>query len=844
MCCRDESRQYYVRSVKSKSATDGFLVLQKNGDKKSVKFIRYFTHRKTVYIWQEDMGNFCRLPDLSCNFPVTFFGGWCGWTEDEAKRVAAIYGPNKISVPMKPVIELVFREALNPFYIFQIFSVCIWFADVYYYYASVIIIMSVLSIAMDVYQTRKNQVALRNSIHSIEAVTVVRAVDKQVRPSTELVPGDIIVIPSGGCTVQCDSVLLSGNCIVNESSLTGESVPVTKTPLIVPKDSLTVDGYSLYDPKVHAKHTLFCGTTILQTRFYSGQEVKAVVLRTGFSTSKGQLVRSIMYPKPVDFEFTKDLLRFVGVLAAVALIGLVYTIVVMSLRGNDISKIIVRAFDLVTICVPPALPAAMTIGIIAAQSRLKKKGIYCISPSVINACGAINAVCFDKTGTLTEEGIDLHGIVQLDENLLGRSIRNVENFEPAVVKAMACCHSLTMVDGEVIGDPIDLILFRHTNWEINEPEVVEESGRYDLIPPTVVSNKQLKSEVGILRLFEFTSALQRMSVIVRELGSSEFILYCKGAPETIISLCDRWSVPSNFSSVLHSYTRRGFRVLAFATRKLELSFVKMQRIDRSEAEYNLQLLGLAVFENRLKQETAPAVYSLKVANIRSIMVTGDNIMTAVSNCLYQCCWRHGEKLLHFTPYIVSVAKECFILDHSLPLYLVKTKNTDDDLRLYYEKEESFDVSSSEETYMTPSSDTVLQMCASKFEGREYQFAIDGPTFAIIAKMFPQFLSRIAAMCNVFARMSPDQKTHLVNILQDMEYVVAMCGDGANDCGALKAAHAGISLSEAEASIASPFTSKCADVRCVSTVILEGRAALTTSFGVFKYMAGYSLIQFL
>ena len=71
----------------------------------------------------------------------------------------------------------------------------------------------------------------------------------------------------------------------------------------------------------------------------------------------------------------------------------------------------------------------------------------------------------------------------------------------------------------------------------------------------------------------------------------------------------------------------------------------------------------------------------------------------------------------------------------------------------------------------------------------------------------------------------------------------MCGDGANDCGALKAAHAGISLSEAEASVASPFTSKRPNISCVPDLIREGRAALVTSIGIFKYMAGYSLTQY-
>jgi cation-transporting ATPase 13A2 len=96
---------------------------------------------------------------------------------------------------------------------------------------------------------------------------------------------------------------------------------------------------------------------------------------------------------------------------------------------------------------------------------------------------------------------------------------------------------------------------------------------------------------------------------------------------------------------------------------------------------------------------------------------------------------------------------------------------------------------------------------------------------------------------VFARFSPDQKTQLVENYIDLDYITAMVGDGANDCGALKAAHAGISLSEAEASVASPFTSNKNTIECVPNVIREGRCALVTSFGVFKYMALYSIVQF-
>lgn len=96
---------------------------------------------------------------------------------------------------------------------------------------------------------------------------------------------------------------------------------------------------------------------------------------------------------------------------------------------------------------------------------------------------------------------------------------------------------------------------------------------------------------------------------------------------------------------------------------------------------------------------------------------------------------------------------------------------------------------------------------------------------------------------VFARFSPDQKSQLVEALQCVGYSVSMCGDGANDCGALKAAHAGIALSQAEASVASPFTSGLQNISCVPQLIREGRCALATSFGTFKFMMGYSITQF-
>lgn len=136
------------------------------------------------------------------------------------------------------------------------------------------------------------------------------------------------------------------------------------------------------------------------------------------------------------------------------------------------------------------------------------------------------------------------------------------------MQAIACCHSLTRIDNELTGDPLDVILFRETSWILEEPEIVEESGRYDMLAPTVVrpnrssstsdSNSDADSalEIGILRQFTFSSSLQRMSVVVRVLGSPNLILFCKGAPETIVSLCKPESVPEEFSVILQKYAKK------------------------------------------------------------------------------------------------------------------------------------------------------------------------------------------------------------------------------------------------------------------------------------------------
>ena len=112
------------------------------------------------------------------------------------------------------------------------------------------------------------------------------------------------------------------------------------------------------------------------------------------------------------------------------------------------------------------------------------------------------------------------------------------------------------------------------------------------------------------------------------------------------------------------------------------------------------------------------------------------------------------------------------------------------------------------------------------------------------KSFHDAFRLVLKYCSIYARCSPENKTQIVQSLQKENFTVLMCGDGANDCGALKVADVGVSLSTEEASIAAPFTSHTPDISSVIEVLKEGKCALVTSFQTFKYILLYSFIQFL
>ena len=214
------------------------------------------------------------------------------------------------------------------------YLILIGFQEHYTTYAVVIVIMSSCSILYEVWTQLSNEKRLRSLVKLEQNVQVIRDGRIVQVNSKDLVIGDAVVFNESDedarSTIVCDMVVVNGECVIDESTLTGESVPVVKPAL-----PFRTDAGLMYSINSHKTHTLFGGSSILQVRNPRSmisdkelnQQIIAIVICTGFSSAKGELFRSILYPKDLDFKFYRDAYKFLAMLSAVAICAFVNRVI-------------------------------------------------------------------------------------------------------------------------------------------------------------------------------------------------------------------------------------------------------------------------------------------------------------------------------------------------------------------------------------------------------------------------------------------------------------------------------------------------------------------------------------
>ena len=900
-----------------------------------------------------------------------------GLNPNEILYMKKIFGICDIDIKVNSCGKILFDELTDPFYLFQLYSIILWYCTQYYYYATVIVVLAALSLILSVVGTYKNLKKIQEISRYSCQIKVFRKNDNNElgqaveMDSKELVPGDVIEVPEDGLAMPCDTILIGGSVIVNESMLTGESTPVIKVRM--PE---TEDLYDTNKPE-YEKYVLFAGTKIVQKRKLGKSDPIGIVFNTGFNTFKGNLISGILYPKKDKDTFTRDSVKYIIIMCIMVFVGFFISLKFLIVEGgNNAKEIIERFLDLFTTAVPPSLPACLSIGITYSLSSLSDKGIFCIQRDRINKAGSVNILVFDKTGTLTEDHLDIKGFVttringndkfefndfnescENDSNIIIEHFKNRDkNYKnknkdllQLYVECLACCHCLTYVKENLVGDPIDVKMFESTGWIKKENidigdgkninplvlDFIRPKCEEDLVVPfqdnyIVEENLRNRYEIAIVKRFDFSSKLQRMTTIGKNLNENFFKVFSKGSPEKIRELCDQSTIPENFDEVLNSYTTKGYRVLGMAAKSVILNFNQSQVIKQQAVEKNMIFLGLLIVQNKLKEKTKDSLAKYDKADLRMMMATGDNILTAI--CVSKECnlipqnkemvsceienengidklkWNKLEEEISenipqietdLTAHVLSESnvnltstESNLNLDPQARAYLsenshnslfdlypprnvdsIETKNEElpkikpkktkihkknlNDPKLKFSKSQSIrsvrtKVSNLPELLINEAEDPA-NLCKDDTFG----IALTGATFERIYMINERYVKKkdpalksahevfrlILKNGRVFARMAPEHKALLVDGLKSEGFTTLMCGDGANDCSALRTAHVSVSLSAEEASIAANFTSKNPDVSCIYELLREGKCSLTTSIQTFKYMMLYSMIQF-
>ncbi|GMS94452.1 hypothetical protein PENTCL1PPCAC_16627, partial [Pristionchus entomophagus] len=717
----------------------------------------WFEFQKVVYAFNTDRKEFETVV-FDTRRSMKYYQSAQGFQTDE-ELVNARYslGDNKMEMVIPQFIDMFKERATAPFFVFQVFCVGLWCLEDMWYYSLFTLAMLMTFEATLVKQQLKNMAEIRNMGNKTYQIYCFRNRKWNRVNSNELVPGDIVSIGRSqeGQTIPCDLILLRGPCIVDESMLTGESVPQMKEPIE------GVEGHRDFDIDMDSRlHVISGGTKVVQHTPPGKNEAGmkspdngciCYVLRTGFNTSQGKLLRTIMFGVKRVTANNLETAAFILFLLIFAVAAAAY----LWLKGSEDPnrskyKLFLECTLILTSVIPPELPIELSLAVNNSLVALQKLGVFCTEPFRIPFAGKIDICCFDKTGTLTTDNLVVEGIATGDGEDDSVTIVKTASENLEGVQVLACCHSLVRFDEELVGDPLEKACLQWIDFSLTKSDtVIPNTNRKDILP------------LRIAHRFHFSSAMKRMTTIAGYIphGTNEpkYVVAVKGAPEVLKSMYA--SVPDDYEETYTKLTRQGARVLALGLRQVgSLTPQEIRDSKREHWEKELKFAGFVVISCPLKPDTKAMIKEIIDSSHRVVMITGDNPLTAC----------HVAKVLRFT----SKRKPTLILDapHENGGYWGWRS-----------------VCGEIECEVEPNS-----LERTKFF-KDHEFCITGSALTHLLVHHRPFYLQLVVHVAVFARMAPKQKEQVINDLKHLGKTTLMCGDGTNDVGALKHANVGVAL---------------------------------------------------
>ncbi|CCM06202.1 uncharacterized protein FIBRA_08445 [Fibroporia radiculosa] len=700
--------------------------------------------RDTYLLTSSNPITFARLPYPCSDRPsLANFKSPSGLSSADIGSLLPLYGKNEFDIPIPSFTALFSEHATAPFFVFQIFCVALWCLDEYWYYSLFTLFMLVVFECTVVWQRLRTLTEFRTMSVAPYPIQCRRDGKWATIQSDELLPGDVVSVArhQTETNVPADVLLIQGTCIVNEAMLSGESTPLLKESiaLLETAERLDVD-------EAHKNYVLFSGTKLLQA---DGGETPdggclGVVLRTGFGTAQGQLVRTMIFSTERVTANNLESFLFIGFLLIFAIAASWYVWVKGIERDLKKSKLLLDCILIITSVVPPELPMELSMAVNASLAALSKYAIFCTEPFRIPFAGRVDVCCFDKTGTITAENLVVEGVVGVDRSDSIKLVR-VNEVSKETTYALAAAHALVKLDeGTIVGDPMERTTLDALQWKINKGDIVAPAD----------STAPHHTTLTIRRRFPFSSALKRMST-VSSLPGGKSIVAVKGAPETLKTMLA--SVPEFYDRTYKWYTRRGSRVLALGFKEMGvLTQDKINKLSRGDVESSLAFVGFLIFHCPLKPDAVETLKMLGDSSHRCIMITGDNPLTAA-----------------------HVAREVEIVDRDVLILDLKENAVNEKDLAWRTVDESKVIPVDPSQPLDVSLFDTFDICVTGAALKQYE---NTPGW-----------NDLVQNTWIYARVSPSQKEMILTSLKSLGYVTLMAGDGTNDVGALKQAHIGVAL---------------------------------------------------
>lgn len=437
-----------------------------------------------------------------------------------------------------------------------------------------------------------------NKINEDTLIKVIRNGEPQLITQKEIVVGDIIMIETGDKIVADGRLFSSNDLSVDESALTGESLPVKKDAEFVCQKST---------PVAERANMLYSGC------FVSAGNGQMLVTGVGNDTEFGQIAQELSSIEKTTTPLQEKLdklgkqITVLGASAAAIVFAIEVLQFVMNgqLNLDTVSDAFITSIVLIVAAVPEGLPTIVAVSLALNIIKMSKENALVKKMIACETIGCVNIICSDKTGTLTENRMTVQKIYT------GGELINPEQLKDEMLLKNYCINSNANISEEdgswsFIGNPTEGSLLA----------AATKAG---------VDYQELRHAADIVRVFPFSSQNKDMSTIVRENGKE--ILYVKGNPEKIISLCTGISEEEkekNFH-LMEEFQNKAGRLLAFAHKELEGQY---NDEEQDEVEQGLIYDGFVVISDPLSPDVYESIRNCRSAGIEVKMLTGDNIRTA------------------------------------------------------------------------------------------------------------------------------------------------------------------------------------------------------------------------